>query len=227
MLAGMIDSNGVLHLKPYPQHARTPHAGTAPLGLGQARDGLVHVPASVRADTPAPLVLMLHGAGSSASDVLPIVQDCADAHATVVLAPDSRGATWDLLERGFGPDVSFIERALETVFAACPIDPEQIAIAGFSDGGSYALSLGLTNGAFFRAIIAFSPGFASPPRVEDAPRIFISHGREDRVLPIERCGRRVATSLREAGHDIDYREFIGGHVVPSDLVVAAFQRFLG
>ena len=46
------------------------------------------------------------------------------------------------------------------------------------------------------------------------------------MLPIERCGRRIAVRLRSLGYDIDYREFAGGHVVPTDMVEAAFQRFL-
>jgi predicted esterase len=118
------------------------------------------------------------------------------------------------------------ERERTEFSEAFGIDPARIAIAGFSDGASYALSLGLINGALFSHIIAFSPGFALPTRSEDAPSIFISHGREDAVLPIERCGRRIAVRLRGLGHSVAYREFAGGHVVPADIVEAAFQRFL-
>ncbi|MBM3606346.1 MAG: hypothetical protein FJX25_16975 [Alphaproteobacteria bacterium] len=102
-----------------------------------------------------------------------------------------------------------------------------MAIAGFSDGGSYALSLEITNGDLFSDLLAFSPGFAAPSRAVDAPRIFISRGREDPVLPIDRCGRRVAANVWATGYDVDYREFSGGHVVPTEMVTAAFDRFLG
>jgi phospholipase/carboxylesterase len=122
--------------------------------------------------------------------------------------------------------VAFLERALEDVFRTYAVDPERIAIAGFSDGASYALSLGLVNGALFSDILAFSPGFAAPSQTEDEPRIFISHGRQDPVLPIERCGERVAAALKQSGYDVDYREFSGGHVVPTEMVEAAFRRFL-
>ena len=138
----------------------------------------------------------------------------AEAHGIVVLAPDSRGGTWDVIREDYGEDVAFIDRALGEVFHTCRIDPARITLAGFSDGASYALSLGLLNGALFRDIIAFSPGFAMPAQSEDAPSIFISHGREDPVLPIERCGRRIAVRLRSLGYAVDYREFSGGHVVP-------------
>ena len=144
---------------------------------------------------------MLHGAGGSAANVMPIVADAAEAHGVIVLAPDSRGVTWDVIREDYGEDVAFLDRALGVVFRTCMIDPAHIAIAGFSDGASYALSLGLINGGLFSDIIAFSPGFALPTRTEDAPSIFICHGREDPVLPIERCGRRIAVRLRSLGYD--------------------------
>jgi predicted esterase len=169
---------------------------------------------------------MLHGAGAAASDVLPLVSGAAGDHAVAVLAPDSRGATWDVIQRAYGPDVRFLDAALAWTFARLPVDPTRIAVAGFSDGASYALSLGLANGDLFRDILAFSPGFAAPTRAEGRPRIFLSHGRQDPVLPFERCGDRLAGALKQAGYDVEYRPFSGGHVVPSDLVEAAFRRFL-
>jgi phospholipase/carboxylesterase len=201
--------------------------GVVPIGLGTGRDGLVHLPSSARRDAPLPLLVMLHGAGASAFHVMPMVSDCAERLAVLILAPDSRGATWDVIRREYGPDVAFLDRALNGLFRTRAVDPERIAIAGFSDGASYALSLGLINGGLFSDILAFSPGFAAPTRTEDAPRIFISHGREDPVLPIERCGRRVAKGLKQVGYDVDYREFSGGHVVPTEIIEAAFRRFVG
>jgi len=155
-----------------------------------------------------------------------IVADAAEAHGVVVLAPDSRGGTWDVIREDYGEDVAFLDRAIKEVFRTCRIDPGRIALAGFSDGASYALSLGLLNGALFSHIIAFSPGFALPAQSENAPSIFISHGREDSVLPIERCGRRIAVRLRALGYAVNYREFSGGHIVPADMVETAFRRFL-
>jgi predicted esterase len=46
------------------------------------------------------------------------------------------------------------------------------------------------------------------------------------VLPVERCGRRLARELSRAGYDVEYREFPGGHVVPPEMVTAATNRFL-
>jgi phospholipase/carboxylesterase len=219
-------SQGILTARPGEPGPEQPPAGTRPLGAGAQRDGLLHIPRSLPADRPAPLLVMLHGARGSAARVLPIVADAAEAHGVIVLAPDSRDGTWDVIRDDFGEDVAFLDRALAETFRACAIDPARIAIGGFSDGASYALSLGLLNGGLFGNIIAFSPGFALPVRTGNAPAIFISHGREDPVLPIERCGRRIAVRLRALGYDVQYREFVGGHVVPADMVEAAFRRFL-
>lgn len=184
---------GILSAPP-PEHGsdstglRSPERGTRPLGLGSGRDGLVHGPARSTPDRPIPVLVMLHGAGASAQDVMPLVADAADAHGILVLAPDAREGTWDLIRHGYGPDVAFLDRALGHVFGAHWVDPARIAIAGFSDGASYALSLGLANGGLFGDVLAFSPGFAAPSRVAGEPRIFIAHGRQDPVLPFERCG---------------------------------------
>ncbi len=221
-------SQGLLLARPgRPDWAGPLPAGTVPIGLGHRRDGLVHVPASWPRSVPGPLLLMLHGAGGSAAQVLPIVREAAESHGVLVVAPDARDATWDVIRGGYGPDVAFVDLALSQAFATYAVDPGRIAVGGFSDGASYALSLGLGNGELFGDVLAFSPGFAAPAEVRGAPRVFLSHGRADEVLPIERCGRRLARMLRQAGYDLDYREFAGGHVVPSEMVEAAFARFMG
>jgi phospholipase/carboxylesterase len=131
-----------------------------------------------------------------------------------------------VIRGGYGPDVAFIDRALAKVFQLHPVDPARIAVSGFSDGASYALSLGVINGDLFGHILAFSPGFLVPTKTADTPRVFISHGVHDEVLPIDPCSRRIVPALRRAGYEVDYHEFDGGHVVPPDMVGQAVSRFL-
>ncbi|KAA2235006.1 alpha/beta hydrolase [Salinarimonas soli] len=199
--------------------------GLSRLGLEEGRDGLLFVPRGLDPARPAPLVVMLHGAGGEAAHVMGLVEPAAAAQGFVVLSPDSRLGTWDVIRGGYGPDVAFLNRALERVFAGAAIDPGRIAVGGFSDGGSYALCLGLANGDLFSDVLAFSPGFAAPAVTTGRPRIFISHGDRDEVLPVDKCGRRLARVLREGGYDVDYREFGGGHVVPPEMVAGALARF--
>lgn len=201
--------------------------GLHQLGLEPGRDGLLFVPDGYRPDAPAALVVMLHGAGGDArGGIDPLLRPAGEA-STLLLAPDSRDRTWDVILGRFGPDVEYLDRALAHVFDRYRVDPGRIAVGGFSDGASYALSLGLTNGDLFRDILAFSPGFTAPGDRIGSPRIYISHGTDDRVLPIGRTSRRIVPSLESRGYDVLYEEFAGGHVVPPDRARRAFDRFLG
>jgi phospholipase/carboxylesterase len=89
-----------------------------------------------------------------------------------------------------------------------------VALGGFSDGASYALSLGLTNGDLFTHLIAFSPGFMAPGGEVGRPRCYVAHGTRDAVLPIDRCSRRLVPVLERAGYAVRYHEFDGPHTVP-------------
>jgi phospholipase/carboxylesterase len=200
-------------------------AGKSALGLARGRDGLLYVPPAALTRT-SPLVVLLHGAGSSASAVLTLLGDLTEVPRLVLLAPDSRGLTWDVIRGDFGDDVAFIDRALGHVFARCPIDPARIALAGFSDGASYALSLGIGNGDLFTHLIAFSPGFAAPAARAGRPRMFVTHGTADPVLPIDRCSRSLVPALRSGGYDVVYEEFDGGHAVPRELARRAIEWML-
>ena len=202
-------------------------AGLRPLGLAPRRDGLLYVPAGYRADRPAPLAVLLHGAGGNAHHGIALLKDLADAAGLLLLAPDSRHATWDIIaDDAYGPDVAFLDRALGQLFRDAVVDAAKVAIGGFSDGASYALSLGLTNGDLFTHVIAFSPGFMAPAEQRGRPRIFVSHGTQDKVLRIDPCSRRLAPLIRRAGHDLRYQEFEGPHTVPPEMALDALDWFL-
>lgn len=192
---------------------RTTASGTQRLGLEQARDAILQMPAAIPS-SPIPLLVLLHGAGGSAERQLMRMGSAPSDAGVAVLAPDSRGGTWDAIRGRFGPDVSFLNRALGRVFDLVSVDPARLVIGGFSDGASYALSLGLINGRLFRKIAAFSPGFVVPGEPDGKPRVFISHGTHDDILPIDRCGRVIAQRLRAGSYDVTFREFDGGHEIP-------------
>ena len=215
---------GVLTARPGPPSPGplvTP--GTHPLGVAAARDVLLHVPRTLPPGGPSPVVLSLHGAGGDAEGGLALLRPLAEERGLLVVAPASRGSTWDAVRGGYGADAELVDRALATVFAAFAVD--RVAVAGFSDGASYALGLGLANGDLFSDVLAFSPGFVPPgaPR-RGRPRIFVSHGDADGVLPIERTSRRIVPALRDDGYDVTYREFSGPHTVPPEIAREAVER---
>ena len=80
----------------------------------------------------------------------------------ILVSPQSQSSSWDVIRGGYGPDVQVMDKALQSVFERYTINPQQCSIGGFSDGASYALSIGTTNGELFSHIVAFSPGFMRP-----------------------------------------------------------------
>jgi phospholipase/carboxylesterase len=216
-------ADGRLDSRPHDvRTAAPPGPGVTRLDLGAGAEALLAVPSGD--PVPRPLLVFLHGAGGSAADALDAVGDLATARGALVLAPTSTAATWDLIAGGLGRDVAVLDTALDAVFAACAVS--RVALGGFSDGASYALSLGVANGDLAGAVLAFSPGFVAAPGRFGRPHFWIGHGTDDRVLPIDRCGRRVAAQLREDGYDVAWTEFDGGHVVTPGLVTGALDWWL-
>ncbi|MEA2585947.1 MAG: phospholipase/carboxylesterase [Thermomicrobiales bacterium] len=222
-----VDSPAAGRLRARP---RLPSASPAPglhrLHLAEGRDTVLYVPSGYRPGVPAPFVLSLHGAGGNAEGGLYPLRDLADEAGLILLSPSSRGRTWDVILGDYGPDVTFIDQSLNEAFGMVDVDPDRLAIAGFSDGASYALSIGLSNRDLFGHIMAFSPGFAAPAAVVGKPRIFVSHGVHDHVLPIEATSRRVVPLLKREGYDVQYVEFDGAHNVPPEIARAAVDWFL-
>jgi phospholipase/carboxylesterase len=134
--------------------------------------------------------------------------------------------TWDLMRGGFGPDVRAIDAALAQLFQRCSIDHRHIAIGGFSDGATYALSLGVSNGDLFSTIIAVSPGYFAPGERRGKPTIFIAHGTRDQILPIDVASRQIVPQLKSEGYEVTYHEFDGPHTIKGDQVESAFTWFL-
>jgi phospholipase/carboxylesterase len=199
-----------------------------PLGLGVERDGLLYVPDT--AGPGAPVLVFLHGATGSGRGHLRAILPAADRYGVVLVAPDSRHPmTWDLIAEGaFGPDVAFLDRVLDAVVDRFDLDVDmsRLAIGGVSDGASYALALGLSNGDVFSTVLAFSPGFAVVPQAVGTPRLFVSHGTADPVLPIDACSRSFVPVLVEAGYDVRFHEFDGGHTVPPAVSDAGVKWWL-
>lgn len=197
--------------------------GTSMLKLSNGRQGLLHVPPG----EVSGLVIALHGAGGQARSVLDLLRSDADRRGLVLLAPASAGSTWAALHRGPDPDGPAVDSALQSVFRAHSFNPATIAVAGFSDGASYAITLGLANGNLLRRVVAFSPGFQVADRRQGRPEFFITHGIHDEVLPIGRTSHRLVASLRADGYDVTYREFDGGHVVPAKYATEGMQWAAG
>ena len=186
--------------------------GEYPLQVGAGAAAFVLAPAS---DRPLRLVVLLHGAGGTPQRTLGLLRPYAERHHLLLVAPKSRDRTWDVISEGFGPDVRNIDELLQRLSQQYRVEGH--TVAGFSDGASYALTLGISNGDVFDSVIAFSPGFEAAEASHGRPRFFVSHGVGDQVLPIDMCSRRLVPALQEVGYDVTYEEFDGGHQVPPSI----------
>jgi predicted esterase len=215
-----------LSARPAPVSGESPR-GLQTLDIGGKRDSYLFVPDSYTVTRPRPLVLLLHGAGGHAHDGLRLLLHHAEDAALILLATASQASTWDIIASGtYGPDRELVDRALAQVFAGYAVDPAHLGIGGLSDGASYALSLGLANGDLFTHVLAFSPGFIGPGQGRGTPKVFISHGRADPVLPVEPCSRSIVRHLRRHNYAVRYDEFDGGHTIAPAVVQCAVDWFL-
>jgi phospholipase/carboxylesterase len=201
-------------------------SGRNRLGVAGERDSVLFVPTGLDTLGPVPLFVMFHGAGGFPEKVLPLIEEHAERDKFLILAPHSMYPTWDIVVGGSGPDLDRLHQALIEITSRYRIDRNHLAFAGFSDGASYALSIGITNGDIASHVIAFSGGFMSIFTQEGAPKVFIAHGLRDEQLPIETSGRANATKLKAAGYDVQYIEFNGLHAIQPAIVGMAIEFFL-
>lgn len=190
------------------------------------RDGSLYVPKSYREDTPAPVIVMLHGY-SGFGDEMKSTFTLAEEFGVVIVAPDSRDVTWGRSAPGFDQDVRFIGAAFRKASSLLNLDPDRVALGGRSDGAGYALSMGLAYGDTFNHLIVIAGGQMAPVRRKGKPKIFIAHGIDDKAMPIDRTGRLFQKQLKDEGYDVTYSEYEGGHATPVYVVREAFAWLVG
>ena len=195
-------------------------------------DAIVYLPASAGAHPP--LLVLLHGADHRPGWMIRRFAAEADARGLVLLAPTSKGGTWDSVARARQPasrdsalinrsatrfggsrDSARVEAAIAALGAIVPVDRTKTVLAGFSDGATFALAMGMARAYDFAAVIAWSPGIAldteGPAR---GRRVFVSHGRQDRVLSFTGDCAEIVPHLRSEGAAVTFLPFEGLHEVP-------------
>jgi phospholipase/carboxylesterase len=120
------------------------------------------------------------------------------------------------------PHVFFINYALAAAFNEVNVDPARVTVEGFSDGASYALAMGLTNGALFSRVISFSAKYIAPyTPAGGKPSFFMSQGSSDIVSDPTQAGDFIDSTLTARGYAVDYVKFDGAHEVPDAIVQQA------
>ena len=145
----------------------------------------------------------------------------------MLIAPASKGQTWSILRSEQDLDLESVNFALGEAYKRCTIDRRRIAVGGFSDGATYALSLGVSNGDLFPAVMALLARRRSSPASRSAsPASSSRTARSTRCCRSSSAGDAVVQKLRAAGYPVTYRRFRGGHEASTATSAAAVRWFL-
>jgi polyhydroxybutyrate depolymerase len=159
----------------------------------------LYVPASYSDGQPAPLLLVLHGAGGTGarSQGWLGLDELAEENGFIVAYPDGLANNWDfgngLPTRTGTPyrvdDVGFLVWLVDEIGKDYTIDRERVFAAGMSNGALMAYRLACEAPETFAAIAAVAaPVYVPAVRgCEDTPvSVLFIHGTEDPILSWER-----------------------------------------
>ena len=213
----------IAHQPVEPREEPSP-TGHVTIERGDAR-GVLLTPDEIDPHRMYPLVTVLHGAGRQDELLVKGLRDEPERRQAFFLVPRSVQPTWDLIASDERADLDFLEYAYDLIYRRYPIDAGRQALLGFSDGASYALSVGLSNPQLFRAIMAWAAGFATVDptflREDDPkPHVLLEYGTHDPVFPFEQIAVPMRAALEGAGYPLEFRIDQGGRHWPS----GDFQR---
>ncbi len=194
----------------------------------------VVVPPRSKSESYALLVL-LHGRGADAHDLLPLADELGRDD-LLVLAPQApyalpgpfgMGYAWyDMHDIGdpdpatFAPSLAQLRKFLDAAVAGYPVDADRVFLLGFSQGAVMSLATALTDPRRLAGVVALS-GYlpeaisgAEGGSAQDLP-VFVGHGRADPLISVSE-GRKARDVLTAAGADVTYREYSVEHRIAPD-----------
>jgi predicted esterase len=165
----------------------------------------LYVPTSVAATQgPLPLLVLLHGSGQAAENLLRFWTALADRERVLLVAPESADNDyWHM--KVDGP--TFIRGVVDTVASACPVDRRRTYLFGNSGGAVYGLTLALLESEYFAAAAVHAGAWrerAAFGAISYAKRkipVSIFIGDLDEFFPL-RSVRQTERALRDAGHPV-------------------------
>jgi predicted esterase len=208
---------------------RDPHAGLRPLRRGapvtSARIG----------------VILLHGRGASAQDILSLADEL-DVEDAAFVAPQAAGHSWypysflaplEQNEPGISSALRVISGLIDE-FAEHGITSDRVALIGFSQGACLALEFAARHARAYAAVAGLSGGLIGPPGTPreyagslQGARVFLGCSDVDAHIPLERV-HESAEVLRRLGADVDERIYRGmGHTVNRDELEAVTALLTG
>ena len=185
-------------------------------------------------------VILLHGRGGSADDILGLAGEF-DLPELAYVAPEAEGRAWYPYSflAPIQQNEPWLTKSLETVsqtvddVVRAGISRERIVIAGFSQGACLATEFVARNAARFGGLLAFTGGLIGPPGTEfcysgslAGTPAFLGAGDPDPHVPWQRVQESAAV-LTKLGAQVVLKRYPGmGHTVSRDEIVEA-KRLIG
>lgn len=188
----------------------------------------VYVPQKCVGTQRCPLIVLLHGGGRSADMEIQKFSTLADKYGVIVLLPNaSNPGQWDMIYGGMNNasrgenglkvsslpmrDMRLIDSSMKLILRQDAIDPDRIALLGFSDGGSSSLLVGRSNLDIFSRVAGLSAliPFDGTGPVNPKTQFIVSGG-----LAEDMVGQtlKMAQVLRHEGHPVVTLLGLRGHV---------------
>lgn len=185
----------------------------------------------------AKALVMLHGRGATAHDILSL-RDHLAVDDYYVVAPQATNFTW--YPYSFLAPVSQNEpwlssalhlvRSLVTEIEAAGITSERIYLLGFSQGACLTLEFATRNATLWGGVIAFTGGLIGEkinPAIYSGDfagtKVFIGNSDHDPHVPLERT-QESAAMMTEMGARVVHNTYPGmGHTINDQEIAAARQ----
>lgn len=198
--------------------------------------GLTHyakIPAEADNAHRVPLVILAHGWGGNEAAMWIFARLVPQGVAIVtprapLTLPTGDGYFWFNYNPGngrassdtFTTAVKTLRQFVRAMPDVYPIDPEKVVLAGFSQGAMASNALVLTHPDAVCGVASLAgavpplPETLSPQKLPDGFPVFIAHGTEDRLVPVD-AARAALDTFSRLGAKVTYGEYPVGHKMNS------------
>lgn len=172
---------------------------------GKTRTYYLYVPKTLKPETPAPLLVLLHGSGRNGLSLAEKWTKLADKEGIILVGPDSTESGWTPSQ-----NTAFLNDLVKALQAKHPVNPRRVYLFGHSAGAGYALVLSLLQSEYFAATAihagALPPGYE--PLLATAKRktpVSIIVGTNDEYFPLTTV-RATRDAFNEKGFAVELTE---------------------
>ncbi|HUG12844.1 MAG TPA: dienelactone hydrolase family protein [Opitutaceae bacterium] len=168
-------------------------------------------------DNASAAIVLVHGRGGSAEDMMGLGEELiAGAAGVALLAPQAAGGTWypqrflaplEQNEPHLSSALGVVGAAIESL-AARSIPRERVLLVGFSQGACLALEFAARNPARFGGVVGLSGALIGPAGIErelggslQGVPVFLGCGDLDSHIPVAGV-RESAAVFRKLGADV-------------------------